>query len=1320
MNNLKQFTGIYPVPKTLRFELKPVLLDGQTINDFWNIYLNGSIDNDLHKLYLHDKKRNDNYPIMKAILDQFHKKFIASALEQFEVGDKGVTWETLALAYQENKRSRTFQKLQEEMRGKIHKAFTEHEWWPYNASYPKLIGTLIKQKVEEDYDFVESIKDSNPKMDLDRKKMLQAIDTFNNFSVYFGNYQANRNNMYSEKDQTTSVANRIVNENFPKFLDNIVVYNRLKDSCNNELKAIEDNLNAVLNGLLLDDIFTPKYYNKCLTQDGIETYNWVLGGCPNEGVLGINSVGNEYLHHHPDSQLKLRSLKMTQLHKQILSDRVRISFLPEQFNSEEELIQSVSAFFEEFESNNLFERIQETLSILKDSDTDLNKVYVQGKNLSRLSTLLYGKWDVLGEKLRSVMVTGNTKTAQKEKDKEIEAWIENKCFSLAQIKAVENELMELSSRPLSLMELLTDLTLWKYDSENRTWSKNSLLKLCKDARITEFNALTDEYRQGKLTIKTDAAKEVLKSVLDLYMELFHVIELLRLGKKSPYLEKDDFYIPYEQLFESTDDTVLVSHIVPLYMKVQSYLTRKLADEGKMLLKFDSPTLADGWDANKERANNATILIKDGKYFLMVVNPYNKPNISEGLCETGTYLKIVYHQIADASTDIPNLMVENGITVRKTGRKDPDGINRKLEAEKDRLLPPEINRIRKSGSYLKSSITFNKVESQIYLAYYMQRIIEYKGKEIEFSFKRPNEYGCYQDFIDDVSKQKYSLSLIPFSEYVVEAWRQNGKVFLFEITNKDFRDKSSGTANLHTLYWKELFSKQNLIEPVFKLNGEAELFFREKTNSMSFAHKKGSILVNKTFSDGTPIDAELYKKLLRHFNGLDVDLKPEEVNLLPMVRTKKAQFDLMKDKRYYEHKFFLHVPITINFKASAISQKQFNERTLNILRNNKESLNIIGIDRGERNLIYVSVINQRGENLIAPRHFNLIETKTFDGKERKFDYLTKLKQTEKNRDEARKNWTTQERIKDLKSGYLSQVVHEIAKLVVQYNAVIVLEDLNFGFKRGRFNVERQVYQNFEKMLIQKLNYLAFKKDAPSEEYGTIQSGLQLTAPFTSFKELGKQSGWLFYVPAGYTSKIDPSTGFVNLFNMNKPANSLREFFEAFDDITYRDGLFYFTFDYSKVVFNKVKRDYTNHWTLASHGSRIVGKGKELKDLTAEFVKFFEKEAKIPLEKVSVKSISVLDESKLQTLWGLFKLLLKMRNSNDDIDYVISPVAGDSPFITGEGNSMQIVDADANGAYNIALKGLYWLYNDFPMEQGYLKYIKDEDWFRFIQTKPYRQD
>ena len=46
------------------------------------------------------------------------------------------------------------------------------------------------------------------------------------------------------------------------------------------------------------------------------------------------------------------------------------------------------------------------------------------------------------------------------------------------------------------------------------------------------------------------------------------------------------------------------------------------------------------------------------------------------------------------------------------------------------------------------------------------------------------------------------------------------------------------------------------------------------------------------------------------------------------------------------------------------------------------------------------------------------------------------------------------------------------------------------KSGRFKVERQVYQKFETMLIEKLHYLVFKDREVCEEGGVLR-GYQLT-------------------------------------------------------------------------------------------------------------------------------------------------------------------------------------------------------------------------------------
>lgn len=55
---------------------------------------------------------------------------------------------------------------------------------------------------------------------------------------------------------------------------------------------------------------------------------------------------------------------------------------------------------------------------------------------------------------------------------------------------------------------------------------------------------------------------------------------------------------------------------------------------------------------------------------------------------------------------------------------------------------------------------------------------------------------------------------------------NGYIYLFQIYNKDFSKYSKGTPNLHTLYFKMLFDERNLSNVVYKLNGEAEMFYRE--------------------------------------------------------------------------------------------------------------------------------------------------------------------------------------------------------------------------------------------------------------------------------------------------------------------------------------------------------------------------------------------------------------------------------------------------------------------------------------------------------------
>ena len=86
-----------------------------------------------------------------------------------------------------------------------------------------------------------------------------------------------------------------------------------------------------------------------------------------------------------------------------------------------------------------------------------------------------------------------------------------------------------------------------------------------------------------------------------------------------------------------------------------------------------------------------------------------------------------------------------------------------------------------------------------------------------------------------------------------------------------------------------------------------------------------------------------------------------------------------------------------------------------------------------------------------------------------------------------------------------------------------------------------------------------------------------------------------------------------------------------------------------------------------------------------------------------------------------------NEEDDYDEIISPVLNDDGEFFDSSNYKESArlpkDADANGAYCIALKGLYevkqikenWDKNQ-EFSREVLK-IKHTDWFDFIQNKRY---
>ena len=106
-----------------------------------------------------------------------------------------------------------------------------------------------------------------------------------------------------------------------------------------------------------------------------------------------------------------------------------------------------------------------------------------------------------------------------------------------------------------------------------------------------------------------------------------------------------------------------------------------------------------------------------------------------------------------------------------------------------------------------------------------------------------------------------------------------------------------------------------------------------------------------------------------------------------------------------------------------------------------------------NLIQLCVLDPKG-NVLENRSLNVIEQAS-GSKPKKTDYAKLLESRELQRMAERKSWESVEGIKQLKDGYIGQVVRILADLMLKYDAVIAIEDMSLGFKQQRQKIEKAV-------------------------------------------------------------------------------------------------------------------------------------------------------------------------------------------------------------------------------------------------------------------------
>jgi len=1275
----------------------------------------GKTEENIQKLKLLDKDivRSKAYIEVKKLIDDFHRAFIEEVLSKIKL-DWGPLFDQFELYQNErdkqkkNRIKNDLKKLQEGMRKDLVKKFKED----------KRFDKLFKKELLSD--FVPTVIKTDETGTISDKQA--ALDAFKGFATYFTGFHQNRQNMYSDEEQSTAISNRIVNENFPKFYANVKFFEYLQKDFPAIIKDTEESLAVFLKGKKLADIFSENGFNAVLSQSGIDFYNTVIGGISEEAgskkIQGLNekiNLASQQLQAEEKHKLKK---KMSVLYKQILSDRSTVSFIPVGFEASDEVYESVKQFKEQ--------RLDKAISLVKKltdkTDYDISQIYVPAKEVTEFSLKLFGNWSILYDGLFLLEKDGSKKNFTEKQVETLRKEIAKKDFSLEDLQnAYERWTKEYNSPVDKTTKNYFRIAELRLDENTKEKSFVEILK-----KLDESYSKIDFDKQKNLIKEKEAATPI-KNFLDEVQNLYHYMKVV--DYRGEEQKDSDFYSGLDEILQ------ILSEIIPLYNKVRNFVTKKPNDVKKVKLNFDCPTLANGWDLNKESSNDAIILRKNGNYYLGIYNPKDKPKFET--CTNGEecYEKMIYKLLPGPNKMLPKVFFST--------------------KGKETFLPPEDILIGYEDGKHKKGGNFDKQFMYKLIDWFKAAINRHEDwKNFNFKFSPTESYEDLSGFYKEVELQGYKITFQNIAESYINSLVDSGKLFLFQIYNKDFStgkdcgNGSTGKKNLHTLYWENLFSEENLRDVCLKLNGEAELFWRDANpNVKDVCHKKGSVLVNRTTSDGKSIPEDVYQEIYQFKNKLTDKISDKAKELLDSgkVVCKVAKFDITKDKHFTKSTYLFHCPITMNFRAPGISDKDFNVKVQSILKDNPD-VKIIGLDRGERHLIYLSLINQKGE-IELQKTLNLVEQVRND-KTVSVNYQEKLVQKEGDRDKARKNWQTIGNIKELKEGYLSNIVHEIAKLMVENNAIVVMEDLNFGFKRGRFAVERQVYQKFENMLIEKLNYLVFK-DKKVTEPGGVLNAYQLANKSANVSDVGKQCGWIFYIPAAYTSKIDPKTGFANLFYTAGITNieKKKDFFDKFDSIRYdrKTDSFVFSFDYSNFSDNA---DFKKKWEVYSCEDRLVFSKAEKTTVsvnpTENLKALFDKqEINWNTEDNFIDQIHAVQAERdncafYDGLYRSFMAILQMRNSkpnssNQEDDYLISPVmADDGTFYdsrveaakgkdeNGRWISKLPVDADANGAYHIALKGLYLLKNDFNLnDKGYIDNISNAEWFKFAQEKDYAE-
>ena len=1334
MKEINELTGLYSVNKTVEFSAIPEPKTAELFNRFWENHTESTVD-DKTNYFSKDKNLAIAKETMKVVLNNFHERFINYALSSKEI--ENYDFSSYLMKYR-NKETDTEEGILSEDIGKTIHTKVESFIKQYISKLPKakeqkFSVALGKHKKDKNYCSVFSIMEirdlleTNPSLcpkEVSKKDYAFSLKTLQGFWHSMDTFTQNRENYYIfDKEQSTSVITRIVYDLLPTYCANILIYEEQADAYNTmfsalsrvevEMKIKNPSSNAYEYITNVDlSIFEISRFGSTLTQHRIEKYN--------TEIAKLNEVVNLYNHQFAGKN-EIKKLKpFSKLHKQIgckpsivpMSIRLEKHYEKDMVNKEKAECKSLESLINIIkDAVSSYTNENDPLSVLsfvkwikcKDSYAGM---YMTDKAIDTLLRKYMVDPYAVKESVRSV------KSCTIYDSKKAEG-VQTKWRSAVELTPLFKQIdkdydFDTAFKPTVYKDYVHLL-----DSK-KTISQNLLSIFC-DNVLQAVDTATDFTSIKNLQLDDQNNYSDLFIWLDAVLDMCRMIKCFNVQKnKIKGIELDTEMMQY------------IEHILEpdwfgWYAAIDAFVCQKPQDvvkDNHLKLNFNTSSFMDGWSEGYENKYLSVIVKKDNLYYLCILTDKNL--FSE---HSPLYLN---------PSENAYRMVMKQLSFRTlTGRGYVSKYGKRLSEERD---------VQVAIQNIKDIITDKYITKYPKLS-----------SVLECDFEKTS---TMKDEIDFILAEYSQCVMSPINWDYLREQEENGGVFILRLYNKDYSPKSTGKKNLHTIFWEDLFTRDSL----HRIGGKAELFVRDAVGceSDTITHRAGSFLLNKRDVNGNVIPNDIYQELYiyKNKNGKVKTEQAKELltqNLVVFKEVKKGH-EIVKDKRFYSgRKYTFHCAIKFNEGAEGFPKypetvyARFDQK----INTQMSSPTFLGIDRGEKHLVYWCLLNADG-SINDCGNFD-----TINGT----NYVQLLDDRANLRKKEQKERRQKSSIKLIKNSYVKLVTSEITKSAIlpaitkgeslQY---IVLEKLSKEMKGKRAHIEKQTYQILEEALASKLSFFVDKN--LSEGPGSIKQPLQLVPPFNTFDDIdGKDSfGIMQYTRANYTSVTDPLTGWRQSIYIRggKSEEVIQRIIAVFDDIRF-DGKDY-AFDYTDENTGK-------HWTLYSGEDgkpldRFYGYVKEsdehhprvdvVRILDALFANF-DKTKSLRNQLVSGVELKKNPDSSrtaAEELRFAIKIIQQIRNTGNiaaDNNYLQSPVRDSDGHHFDTRKSIQftglekIKDGDANGAYNIARKGYlmyehrkYWQSLGCPeyapdkkkkkkLVSALNLFISDKEWDLWLQNK-----